>query len=129
MRVLVIGASGLIGSHLWRIARAADHDVIGTYREFALPGLVPGDCANELQVAGLIQAHQPDAVVYTAGMTGADACEDDPTRAFAENAYQPESLARLCETGGIHFSYISTSYVFDGKAGPYSEEARPNPIN
>jgi len=129
MRVLVIGASGLIGSHLWRIARSAGHDVIGTYCKFPLSELVPCDCSDELQVARLIQSHQPDVIVHTAGLTWVDACEDHPRRAFDQNARQPEHLARLCAARGIHFCYISTSYVFDGRAGPYAEEARPKPIN
>jgi dTDP-4-dehydrorhamnose reductase len=46
-----------------------------------------------------------------------------------ENARQPEHLARECRRRGIHFTYVSTSYVFDGREGPYAEDASPNPVN
>lgn len=58
-----------------------------------------------------------------------DGCEDDPRRAFAENTEQPAQLAARCHAAGIRFVYFSTSYVFDGKAGPYTEDAATNPIN
>lgn len=129
MKLLVIGASGLIGSHVWRAARAAGAQAIGTYRKFARPGLVRCDGGDAAALAGLLREHQPEAVVYTAGLTWADACEDDPPRAFEENALQPERCAHLCHSQGIHFTYLSTSYVFDGTKGPYTEDNLPNPIS
>ena len=129
MKLLIIGGSGLIGSHILRAAKTAGHVVTGTYRTFPLPDLVPLDCADEGAAAALLRNQKPDAVVHAAGWTWVDGCEDDPACAFEENARQPERLARLCQTRGIHFTCFSTSYVFNGTQGPYAEEATPNPIN
>lgn len=129
MKILVIGGSGLMGSHILRAARAAGHEAVGTYRKFPLPGLVPLDCADTQAAEALIKREKPEAVVHVAGWTWVDGCEDDPARALAENAEQPESLARICRSVGAHFTYFSTSYVFDGASGPYAEDAAPNPIN
>ncbi|EEF60305.1 SDR family oxidoreductase [Pedosphaera parvula] len=129
MKVLVIGGSGLVGSHVLKAALAAGHQAIGTYRRSPLSGLVPLDAGDAAAAGKLLDQEKPDAVVHAAGWTWVDGCEDDPKRAFAENAEQPANLARLCQKRGIHFTYFSTSYIFDGLDGPYDEDAKPNPIN
>ena len=129
MKILVIGGSGLVGSHVLRAAALAGHAPVGTYRKFPLPGLVAFDGAVKQAATALLDENKPDAVVHAAGWTWVDGCEDDPARAFEENARQPECLARLCQARGIRFAYFSTSYVFDGSRGPYTEEDAPNPIN
>jgi dTDP-4-dehydrorhamnose reductase len=129
MKLLVIGGSGLIGNHILREANTRGHDAIGTYRNFPLPGLVHCDCGDAVLMDNLLQSQKPDAVIYTAGWTWVDGCESNPERCFAENTEQPATTAHLCKKLGIHFSYFSSSYVFDGKAGPYRETDQPNPIN
>lgn len=129
MKILVIGGSGLIGSHLIKQGQAMGHNVLGTCRKHPSPGLAPLDCADFSAMERLLDLQQPEAVVHAAGWTWVDGCEDDPKRAFAENAEQPAELAKLCQARGIRFSWFSSSYVFDGNAGPYSESAVPNPIN
>ena len=129
MKLLVIGGSGLIGSHVLTAARQAKHDAVGTFRGHALPGLVQLDCTDSAAVASLLETEKPDALIHAAGWTWVDGCEDDPRRAFAENAEQPTAIAAQCLRIGCRFVYLSSSYVFDGKAGPYREDATPNPIN
>lgn len=129
MRILVIGASGLLGSHVLKAAQTTGHAVVGTYRRQPEPGLVQLDCADSSAVDSLLRAQKPDVVVHAAGWTWVDGCEDDPARAFAENAQQPAHVAEQCKKLGCRFAYFSSSYVFDGETGPYAEDATPNPIN
>jgi dTDP-4-dehydrorhamnose reductase len=129
MKLLVVGGSGLIGSHLLRVAKLAGHAVVGTYRSFPMPGLQPLDCGDDRAVEVLLNSEKPDAVVFSAGWSWVDGCEDNPRRAFAENTEQPARLAQLCRERGAQFSYFSSSYVFDGRAGPYVETDVPSPIN
>ena len=129
MKLLVIGGSGLVGSHLLAAARSRGHEAIGTFRQHEGPGLVHLDLANVTTAETLLERERPDAVIHAAGWTWVDGCEDDPQRAQAENAGQPARLGRLCHARGIHFTYLSTSYVFDGREGPSDESAAPNPIN
>lgn len=70
------------------------------------------------------------AAVYCVGaMTDVEACEADPTLAFAINRDGPTILARSSARLGLPFVYVSSDYVFDGEAGPYDERATPNPIS
>lgn len=129
MKILVIGGSGLIGSHVLKAAQAAGHVAVGTYRHRPQSSLVHLDCADSKAVDALLRIQKPDAVIHAAGWTWVDGCEDDPARAFAENAEQPARLAETCRKLGCRFACLSSSYVFDGQAGPYAEDATPHPIN
>lgn len=127
--VLTIGASGLIGGEVVRESARHDLFALGTYRNLALPGLTQFDSSRPDTLLPLLERTQADAVVYCAGWTWVDGCEGDPQRAFRENATEPAAVARLCHERGIHFSYLSSSYVFDGVDGEYAEDSAPNPIN
>jgi dTDP-4-dehydrorhamnose reductase len=60
-------------------------------------------------------------------MTDVDGCERDPSQAFEINARVPATLASHATRTAAHLVQVSTDYVFDGEAGPYAEEALPNP--
>lgn len=129
MRLLVIGGSGLVGTHLLAEAQKRGHPTLGTYRSHPAPGLEPLDLADAAATPALLDRWQPTAVVHAAGWTWVDGCENDPARAMRENTEQPGRLAILCAQRGIRLAYCSSSYVFDGTAGPYRETTVPHPIN
>lgn len=129
MRILVLGGSGLVGSHVLAEARDRGHEVAGTCRSQAIAGLTPLDLADEEAARRLLGDFRPDAVVHAAGWTWVDGCERDPDRSRRENVDQPLAVARWCRDHGARMLYFSTSYVFDGGDGPYDEAAPTNPIN
>jgi dTDP-4-dehydrorhamnose reductase len=129
MRILIIGASGLVGSHIVAEALARGHTVLGTYRSYVVPTAIQLDLANESETKKVLESFRPDWVVHAAGWTWVDGCEKNPERAFKENYEQPVNLADACNKRCIKLAYLSSSYVFDGTAGPYLETDRPNPIN
>lgn len=73
MRILIIGASSFLGGHLRRAARAAGHTVLtaGRSGDWSLALDLVSDPA--VQVASLIAAVTPDAVVNCAGATSGSA--------------------------------------------------------
>lgn len=129
MRILIVGASGLVGSHVTVEAIRRGHGTTGTFRHFPVDGLRRLDLADESTTRALLHEVRPDWVVHAAGWTWVDGCEKDPARAHLENAEQPAALARLCREARARFAYFSTTYVFDGEAGPYRESDQPSPIN
>jgi dTDP-4-dehydrorhamnose reductase len=129
MRLLIIGGSGLLGSHLLREARGHRHTAVGTFHGHREPGLEPLDAARLVDFELLLDKHQPEFVIHAAGWTWVDGCEDDPARAMEENCHQPVRMAEACHSRGVRFAYFSSSYVFDGQKGLYDEQAKPNPIN
>jgi dTDP-4-dehydrorhamnose reductase len=129
MKCLILGASGLVGWNLLQQAKTLGHESIGTYRSHPLPDLLPLSTENESDVSDLLQTTHPDVVFYCGGWAWVDGCEGDPARAYLENADQPARVARGAVKSGARFVYFSTSYIFDGVAGPYAEDAEPRPLS
>jgi dTDP-4-dehydrorhamnose reductase len=129
LRAVVVGGSGQIGGWLLRTLAARGHDAAGTYNTVPFPGLIQLDGANLESSANWLVEQKPDVVFYPAGFTWVDGCERDPARAYSANLEQPLHLARASAKIGAKFVYFSTDYVFDGKAGPYTEESLTNALS
>jgi dTDP-4-dehydrorhamnose reductase len=129
VRAVVIGGSGQIGGWLLRLLAERGHSAVGTYATVAYPGLVPLDAADLSGSASWLRNQRAEIVFYPAGFTWVDGCERDPTRARAANCEQPLNLARTAAEVGARFVYFSTDYVFDGVAGPYTENDLPHPLS
>jgi dTDP-4-dehydrorhamnose reductase len=62
-------------------------------------------------------------------MTNVERCEDEPAVAAALNAEAPAALADAARAAGGRTIFLSTEYVFDGRDGPYGEDAPPSPVS
>ncbi|MFN8595219.1 MAG: SDR family oxidoreductase [Anaerolineae bacterium] len=129
MKALVIGASGQVGGALLAALCERGHSVVGTYRQHAQPGLIALNTADATVVAQVLDYQQPDWVFYPAGLSWVDLCEREPERCYRENVTLPMMVAQQAARLGAGFVYYSTEYVFDGEAGPYTEQAEPRPIS
>lgn len=132
MRVLVVGASGLLGSNVVKLAHDRGCDVIGTYHStsptFDIP-LEPLDMQKPERIHNLVKTWNPNVVVNCAAMTDVDGCEANPGAARAVNAEGPKELSIACERLGTRLVHVSTDYVFDGTtSSPYRESAEPSPV-
>ena len=134
MRILITGASGLLGLNL-SLMKFEGHTLVGADRG-KLHGtpfeLVPADLTQPGAVSRLLEAARPDAIIHTAANANVDACESDPDGARYLNAEIPGMLAEACAKSAIRFIHISTDAVFDGMkpdAGIYTEEDVPNPLS
>ncbi|MEN9796913.1 MAG: hypothetical protein RL653_609 [Pseudomonadota bacterium] len=131
MRCLVTGSNGLVGARLSRLLASRGHEVLGLSRG---PRRAEGPftyLARDLTDAGAVRAavadFRPDVVFNPAAATDVDGCERDRPSAWAVNVEAVASLGRACAEVGAHLVHVSTDYVFDGEAGPYDEDAAPNP--
>jgi dTDP-4-dehydrorhamnose reductase len=77
----------------------------------------------------ILQREKFDVLVICSGFTWVDGCEKKPARARLQNAILPGKIAQLCRRHKTKVVYLSSSYVFDGERGPYSERDRPNPLS
>lgn len=124
MKILLTGSKGQIGTEL-RLLCAALPDV--TLLATDLPEL---DITDQAQVEQSFAEFVPDAVINAAAYTAVDAAETDRDAAFALNESGPRNLAIASQQAGTHLLHISTDFVFDGaQPEPYTEDARPNPLN
>ncbi|WP_311173087.1 dTDP-4-dehydrorhamnose reductase [Halobellus ordinarius] len=132
MRLLVVGANGLLGSNVVDAGQQRGWDVCGTYHStrpaFDVP-LAQFDLGDYEEFGNLLEEYEPDVVVNCAAMTDVDGCERDPERAQLLNGDAADGLAAHCDDKEVEFVHLSTDYVFDGTArDPYTEEATPNPV-
>ena len=131
MKILVTGASGLLGLNL-SLRMHDKHQIIGVDR--AKLGNTPFDLIKlDLLDWGalpkLLDATEPVALIHCAANALVDACEQTPDSAATLNAVLPGKLAELCAPRGIKLLHISTDAVFDGtKEGVYTEDDAPNPL-
>ena len=131
MKILVTGASGLLGSRLVELAITRGHQVCSAYHAHAAtrgnPCLL--DLREEKEVRRCLTEERPEVVIHSAAITDVDFCERNPELAMDVNGSVTGSLAEACCDAGSHLIYVSTDYVFDGKRGLYKENDEPQPIN
>jgi len=128
-RLLVTGASGLLGSKIVELAKGK-YDVIPLHDAKPLhQNSLKLDITNRKQVFNLLRKLKPDLVVHTAAETNVDKCETQKELAWKTNVEGTRNVAAACSEIDAKIVYISTDYVFDGEKGLYTEEDTPNSIN
>ncbi len=135
-RILVTGANGLLGQALVGcLSREPLYDVLATGTDaeprfcHASCGYTPLDVCDKRSLARIFEDFTPTIVINSAAITQVDRCETERSRCWDVNASSVEHIARECQTIGTRLIQVSTDFVFDGKAGPYSESDLPNPVN
>ena len=132
-RLLVIGASGLLGSKIIGQAKGR-FDVFGSCNPAvdgcSTSGLESLDMCSESDVSRIFNELDPDIVILAAAMTDVDGCEKNPALAESVNAIGPSIVAKVCREFGAGLVHVSTDYVFDGgKRDLYIETDATNPIS
>lgn len=134
VRVLITGSNGLLGQKLVYLFRERNIEFLATSKGAnRLPmSDVPYeslDVTDGQMVMSCLRDYKPTTVIHGAAMTQVDQCEKDQDRCWQVNTEAVSHLIKACEEFNTHLIYISTDFIFDGKAGPYDEEATPNPVN
>ncbi len=121
MRILILGATGMLGKDL--IPAFTKDEVIGY-------GARNVDLRDAPAVLQAIQEIQPDWIILSAAYTDVDGCEADPQRTFAVNRDGAVHVAQAAAQTGARILFVSTDYVFNGeKRTPYETDDARNPIN
>jgi dTDP-4-dehydrorhamnose reductase len=131
MRILITGASGLLGLNL-ALETTRRHAVFGTVNHHALKTdaftVIQTDLLAPGAVERLLERTQPDWIIHCAALANLDACEADPLLAQQLNTDLPRTLASHVARSGARLVHISTDSVFEGLRGDYSEEDIPTPV-
>lgn len=156
-RLLVVGASGLVGSEVMRAASQAElklptgprvpfssspSSVAESSMLIAAPGRVTLGVARTVSgfatramdlldpraIAAVVNDFKPDGVVIASAWPHVDGCEQEPARSTRENVQTVKNL--LAALGdSVRVAFFSTEHVFDGKAAEYDERSKTNPLS
>lgn len=132
MRILVLGASGMLGNAMIRVlSEKAEWQVHGTVRSESSKRFFRADIAKRLLSGidvehhdSLLQAFarvRPDVVINCVGLIKQLVDAEDPLQAIPINSILPHRLARLCELSNARLVHMSTDCVFAGDKGGYRE--------
>ncbi|HHU48224.1 MAG: dTDP-4-dehydrorhamnose reductase [Caldicoprobacterales bacterium] len=124
MKVIVTGASGLLGADIVRSFKKTGHAVIG------LMGRKMLDVTKAKDVIEFVSEKKPDLVIHCAGFRMVDLAEKDPVTTYSVNTLGSKNVALACQKQDIPMVHISSDSVFDGESNkPYTEFDPPNPVN
>ncbi|MBB6485560.1 dTDP-4-dehydrorhamnose reductase family protein [Rhizobium lusitanum] len=134
MKVLVLGASGMLGSATIRtLSENKDLEVYGTLRsenglrhfeaEIAKRLLTGIDVENQDVLVSTLGKVCPDVIINCVGLIKQLSAAKDPLVALPLNALFPHKLARLAALSGTRLVHVSTDCVFSGATGNYTEES------
>ncbi|MGH2652938.1 MAG: dTDP-4-dehydrorhamnose reductase family protein [Actinomycetota bacterium] len=137
MRVLVLGASGMLGHRVvqrlwddvevWATVRAGGSRLpaeILPDRSRLLEGVVAEDADSILRA---MEVSRAAAVVNCIGIVKQQPAATDPLISVAVNSLLPHRVAELCRIGQSRLIHLSTDCVFSGKKGNYGENDPPDP--
>lgn len=134
MRLLLTGASGLLGAACARRAAELGHETVGVVGSWHGPvaGLAQRrqvNLNNLAALAGLVHDARPDCIVHTAAISDPATCDVSPLVAQQLNVELPAALAQLAVARGIRLLHLSSEQVFDGEHAPYAPADAPAPLN
>ncbi len=131
MKVLVTGASGLLGGRLAALLAPTHRVVAARHRQPIPPGLheVALDLEDPLDIDRALRRASPEAVVHCAAIADPDRCQADPLRAESVNVRATEGLAACCRRGGVRLVYLSTDLVLPGDRAFCDEKVPPRPVS
>src|SRR5688500_13092134 len=90
MKVLITGATGLLGTHLIR-SLPKDIQAFGTVHQYKKTieqknvTYIPLDIQNEKEVEATFRQYEPDIVIHTAAHTSVDFCESNKDETHKTN--------------------------------------------
>lgn len=126
MKVLLTGASGLLGGYLEPALRGTGADVVPvSHTTPPRTGWMRCDLTDTAATIDLLERVAPELIIHAAALTNVDLCDAQPQLADKVNRRTTELLA----SGGARIVLVSTDSVFDGSRGSYSESDDPAPVN
>lgn len=125
MKVLIFGASGILGQHL--LMQVPDGVKALAFRQKA-DGLFDGCDLTDVEfVEATLNNYAPEVVVNFAGESNTDNASTPAAEAL--NVQSPALLAAWCDTHNAHYVHISSQAVFSGENPPYDIDSATDPIN
>jgi dTDP-4-dehydrorhamnose reductase len=119
-RLLIIGASGLVGRHIYRVCRNKGWEVDGTYATRGKDPFIRFDLGSRDFQS--LKLDKYSHVVIAAGLSGIDRCFLNQATSSRINVEAVIALLGELNPQTAMPIFLSTDYVFDGHKGNYKEK-------
>lgn len=130
MRILIIGASGLVGGNCLSYFTQKGWTCMGTHLGFATDKTYYFDTLNLNDPKNPnFEEFKPDYILNCGALTHVDYCEENPAESELKTVIAQRNIIELAQKLRAKLIYISTDYIFDGKSGPYTENDIQNPLS
>jgi len=122
MKILILGAKGMLGQALVEEFKQGGHDVLAWGHDEL-------DISDAASVASKITSNI-DVLVNAAAYNDIDGAEEHQDDAMKVNAYPVGTLADICNMLGMVFVTFSSEHVFSGKDSKgYNEKSNVEPLS
>ena len=128
MKILVLGADGMLGHVVALYLAEHGHEVIKTSRRKNTTKYYFDAYANIYDIENIIKETHPDAIVNCIGVLN-EAAENNHALAILLNSFLPNYIDSLSEKYNFTLVHITTDCVFNGDDGNYTEDSTPNATN
>ncbi|MEO6283028.1 MAG: dTDP-4-dehydrorhamnose reductase [Dyadobacter sp.] len=119
MKILVLGASGQLGSCLKKVS--AERNI----SDIAFPSEQEGNILNPELLDALFASENPSFVINCAAYTAVDKAEDEQDICRKVNRDGAEYIATACKKHGAALIHVSTDFVFKGNIPQLLTETDP----
>lgn len=127
-KVLVCGASGLLGRRIVEHLRRANIDFTGTYNSNPVKDGIQIDFMDLKSIENAMSQHSITTCINCIVERQVDVCENDWNETKRVNIDITNNIAKVCSFSNVHMIHISTDYVFDGSNPPYTTQSETNPL-
>ena len=129
--LLIVGATGLLGSKLYRKCKEKGISVLGTSTTGQQEGMIRFRLGED-DPGSLLTIFESDdserAAVITGAVTNLNECYKNPDLSYKVNVLGTRGLTERLKSEGIKTVWISSDCVFDGVSGGYTESSDTNPL-
>jgi dTDP-4-dehydrorhamnose reductase len=120
-KIIVAGATGLLGSHLVPFLDSMGYEVIGISSRKRANSDVLVDLSSKLNTFTLFDTFKPTTIINLVSLTSVEECEANPEKALKLNVNIVENIVDwIINNPNAHLIQISTDHVYDG-IGPQNE--------
>ncbi|MCF2494179.1 dTDP-4-dehydrorhamnose reductase [Dyadobacter chenhuakuii] len=119
MRIVVLGASGQLGSCLKKVATER------SITDISFPSEQDGNILDAELLNKLFSVEKPSFVINCAAYTAVDKAEDEQEICLKVNRDGAANIARACAAHGANLIHISTDFVFKGNVTGMLTETDP----
>ena len=123
--IIVLGATGYLGSYFVKYLQKEGEDVFGLSRAEI-------DYTDVGSLISILRSKKPKLLINAAGYTGkpnVDACESDQAECLFGNVVLPGRIRSACEEVGIPWGHVSSGCIYSGRksdGGGWTEVDQPN---